>query len=131
VGLGHLKSTKVFIRIKMFKYFTLEEFACQETGENEIKEEFVTSLDALRAECGFPFRITSGYRSPRHSIEAKKPNGPGQHATGCAADIAVNNGAHRFTIVANALKLGFSGIGIAKTFVHVDIRQTTPVIWTY
>ena len=22
-----------------FKYFTLEEFACQETGENDIKEE--------------------------------------------------------------------------------------------
>ena len=39
----------------MFKYFTLEEFACQETGENGIKEEFVTSLDALRDECGFPF----------------------------------------------------------------------------
>ena len=131
MGLEHLKNTKVFIRIEMFKYFTLEEFACQETGENEIKEEFVTSLDALRAECGFPFRITSGYRSPRHSIEAKKPGGPGQHSTGCAADIAISNGADRFIIVANALKLGFSGIGIAKTFVHVDIRQTTPVIWTY
>ena len=29
----------------MFKYFTLEEFACQETGENEISEEFVHALD--------------------------------------------------------------------------------------
>jgi hypothetical protein len=58
----------------MFKYFTLEEFACQETGENEISEEFVHALDALRHEAGFPFVITSGYRSPRHSLEAKKPN---------------------------------------------------------
>ena len=113
-----------------FRYFTLEEFACQETDENGIKEEFVTSLDALRHECGFPFVITSGYRSPRHSIEAKKQT-PGQHATGCAADIAISNGAQRFIIVSNALRLGFSGIGIAKSFVHVDIRQTTPVIWTY
>ena len=71
-----------------FKYFTLDEFACQETGENEIKTEFVERLDALRDACGFPFVITSGYRSPRHSIEAKKPNGPGQHASGIAADIA-------------------------------------------
>jgi hypothetical protein len=31
----------------------------------------------------------------------------------------------------NALKLGFNGIGVAKTFVHVDIRETTPVIWAY
>jgi len=82
----------------MFKYFTLEEFACQETGENGIKEEFVTSLDALRHECGFPFVITSGYRSPRHSIEAKKQT-PGQHTTGCAADIAISNGAQRFIIL--------------------------------
>ena len=44
----------------MFKYFTLEEFACQETGENEISEEFVHALDALRHEAGFPFVITAG-----------------------------------------------------------------------
>jgi len=115
----------------MFKYFTLEEFACQETGENEIKEEFVTALDVLRHECGFPFKITSGYRSPKHSIEAAKPNGGGQHTTGFAADIAISNGAQRFIIVSKALELGMSGVGIAKTFVHVDMRQTTPVIWTY
>ena len=115
----------------MFKYFTLEEFACQETGENEISGEFVHALDALRHEAGFPFVITSGYRSPRHSLEAKKPNGGGQHTTGRAADIAVSNGAHRFIIVANAIKLGFSGVGIARSFVHCDIRETTPVIWTY
>lgn len=115
----------------MFKYFTLEEFDCQETGENGIKEEFVAALDALREKCGFSFRINSGFRSPRHSREVKKPNGPGQHGKGCAADIAVNNGRERYIIVSNALELGFSGIGIAKTFVHVDIRQTTPVIWTY
>lgn len=115
----------------MFKYFTLEEFACQETGENDIKQEFVTSLDALRHQCGFPFKITSGYRSKNHSLEIKKPGGPGQHSAGIAADIAVTGGAQRFNIVSNAVKLGFSGIGIAKGFVHVDIRRTTPVIWTY
>lgn len=115
----------------MFKYFTLDEFKCSETGENGIKEEFVTALDALRFECGFPFKITSGYRSPRHSIEAAKPNGGGQHTTGFAADIAVDGGHQRFIIVSNALKLGFSGIGVAKGFIHVDMRQTTPVIWTY
>tara|TARA_R110000803_G_scaffold178178_2_gene240587 strand:+ start:379 stop:645 length:267 start_codon:yes stop_codon:yes gene_type:complete len=66
----------------MFKYFTIEEFDCQETGENGIKEEFVAALDTLRDKCGFSFRITSGYRSPRHSREVKKPNGPGQHGKG-------------------------------------------------
>jgi len=114
-----------------FKYFTLDEFACQETGENEIKPEFVERLDALRDACGFPFTITSGYRSPRHSIESKKPNGPGQHASGIAADIAVTGGHQRFIIVNNAVQLGFTGIGVAKGFVHVDIRDTTPMAWCY
>ena len=63
-----------------FKYFTVNEFKCQETGENEIKDEFIVALDALRHQCGFPFRITSGYRSPNHSIEKKKekPGNPGK-----------------------------------------------------
>tara|TARA_R110000803_G_scaffold150363_2_gene215738 strand:+ start:147 stop:494 length:348 start_codon:yes stop_codon:yes gene_type:complete len=115
----------------MFKYFTLEEFACQETGENDISEEFVHALDALRHEAGFAFVITSGFRSRKHSLEVKKPGGGGQHTTGCAADIAVSGGDQRYRLVAAALKLGFSGIGIAKTFIHVDTRTTTPVIWVY
>jgi uncharacterized protein YcbK (DUF882 family) len=87
-----------------FKYFTREEFACQETGENEIQDSFVNLLDVLRDTCGFPFRITSGYRSPNHSIEAKKAE-PGTHAQGIAADIAVNGGGQRHIIVKNAMAL--------------------------
>jgi uncharacterized protein YcbK (DUF882 family) len=113
-----------------FKYFKIEEFACQETGENEIEEEFVHALDSLRFEAGFPFVITSGYRSPSHSIEAAKAV-PGQHTTGRAADIAVSGGAQRYRLVAAAIKLGFSGIGVAKGFVHVDTRTTARVIWVY
>jgi uncharacterized protein YcbK (DUF882 family) len=114
-----------------FRYFSREEFACQETGENEIKDEFIERLDALRDACGFPFVITSGYRSPRHSLEAKKSNGPGRHAAGDASDIAVVSGSHRFIIVDNAIKLGFNGIGVAKGFIHVDTRDTARVMWTY
>jgi len=33
--------------------------------------------------------------------------------------------------VQQALEKGFTGIGIAKTFVHVDTRGTTPVMWVY
>ena len=28
-------------------------------------------------------------------------------------------------------ELGFTGIGVAKSFVHVDTRDDTPVMWTY
>jgi len=114
----------------MFKYFSIEEFDCQETGENQMSEEFIHRLDELREKCGFPFQITSGYRSVSHSIEARKAK-PGQHTEGIACDIAVSNGSERMTVVHEALKLGFTGIGVAKGFVHVDIRGTTPVLWCY
>ena len=55
-----------------YKYFKVEDFACSETGENEIQDGFVKKLDELREACGFPFIVTSGYRSPDHPIEAKK-----------------------------------------------------------
>jgi uncharacterized protein YcbK (DUF882 family) len=114
-----------------FKYFSIKEFDCQETGENKMQEEFIHSLDKLREACGFPFKITSGYRSPEHSIEKRKSKA-GTHAQGIAADIAVNNGINRRILVSKALELGFNGIGVARGFIHVDIRQTDkPVMWCY
>ena len=113
-----------------FKYFTLDEFACKHTGENEIVTEFVRRLDELRAACGFSFTITSGYRDPSHPAEARKSKG-GVHTTGIAADIAVSNGVERATIIRNAIELGFNGIGVAKGFIHVDTRSLPQVVWTY
>jgi len=113
------------------KFFTLEEFNCQVTGENKMEPEFLQKLDRLRSECGFPFVITSGYRHPiEHPIEAAKEV-PGTHAQGIAADILVQDSVSRMVLVEKALELGFKGVGIAKTFVHVDTRGTTPVMWLY
>jgi len=113
-----------------FRYFNIEDFACSETGDNEIQWDFVSALDDLRGVCGFPFIITSGYRSPSHSAESAKAR-PGQHTLGIAADIKVTGGAQRHAIVSNAIKLGFSGVGVAKGFIHVDRRETDPMIWQY
>lgn len=112
------------------KYFRLEEFNCTHTNLNCMDDVFLDKLDQLREECGFPFRITSGYRDSTHPSESKKET-PGTHNQGIAADIAVTNGKERMNIVHWALKMNFGGIGVAKTFVHVDDRKTTPVMWTY
>ena len=112
------------------KYFDITEFDCQETGENEMNEQFLEMLDVLRENCGFPFVITSGYRSIEHSIEQRKTKG-GTHTQGIASDIKITDSKKRMIIVTEALRLGFTGIGIADTFIHVDIRETTPVMWTY
>lgn len=112
------------------KYFKANEFNCQETGENEMSPAFLAKLDLLREACGFPFTITSGYRSTSHSVEARKKN-KGTHTQGIAADILVQGGSQRHRVIQEALALGFTGIGVASSFVHVDTRETTPVVWVY
>jgi len=116
------------------KYFDLSEFNCQETNENEMNEEFLRKLDLLREACGFPFVITSGYRSPNHSIEKRKEKA-GTHAQGIAADIKISTAQQRYKAVEEAIKMGFGGIGIHSVFVHVDMRSTDgnrpPVMWLY
>jgi zinc D-Ala-D-Ala carboxypeptidase len=116
--------------MKKFRYFSVDEFKCSHTGENKIDEGFIEVLDVLRAVCGFPFQITSGFRSPTHPIEARKSK-PGVHSEGIAADIAVTNGRQRAVIIENAIELGFNGIGVAKSFIHVDRRKGPLVVWTY
>lgn len=114
----------------MFKYFSVDEFACKHTDKNEIDPDFVSKLDVLREVCGFPFTITSGYRDVTHPAEARKSKG-GVHTQGIAADIAVKNGLERAAIIKNAIELGFNGIGVARSFIHVDTREAPLVVWTY
>ena len=114
-----------------YMFFRLEEFNCTHTNLNSMDPVFIHRLDLLRERCGFPFTITSGYRDATHPSEARKAEpGTGYHCQGIAADIAVSNGFERMNIVHEAIKMGFS-IGVARTFVHVDDRKTTPVMWTY
>ena len=90
----------------------------------------LSKLDDLRDACGFPFHITSAYRTPEWDI-AKGRSGNSQHTMGKAVDIRVTNGAQRAKIVEEAIKLGFKGIGVHKDFVHVDVRDGVRVLWVY
>lgn len=112
--------------------FSKSEFDCQQTNDNEMTHEFMTLLQKMRNAYGKPMKITSGYRSPKHSIEAKKST-PGTHAQGIACDIACS-GRDALTIIELALNFGFTGIGVCQKgdarFIHVDIREF-PTIWSY
>jgi zinc D-Ala-D-Ala carboxypeptidase len=118
------------------KYFTYDELKCKETGDYDIHPEFLEVLNKLRERCGFPFVITSGYRSPEHSIEAKKAS-EGTHALGVAVDIKANS-SQRFKIMQEATTLGVTRFGINKSFIHIDIgdwfkpeRFPRQVVWAY
>jgi len=112
-----------------YKYFSLDEFVCSETGEQDMCPEFLKALSHLRQICDFPFVITSGFRSKNHSTEKAKKN-PGTHTQGIACDIKVSGGAQRLAIVKHASAMGMS-VGVARTFVHVDTRKTEQMCWCY
>lgn len=102
---------------------------------------FMQKLHELRHFCDFPFKVTSGYRSPQYNAQVSKTGKSGPHTTGRAVDIAVS-GAQVFKVLNLAAVYGFTGIGLsqkgnyATRFIHLDDlpagpRQPRPHVWTY
>lgn len=104
-------------------YFSAKELSCQHTGEHGFDAEFLELLTQIRIECGFPFPITSAYRSPKHPIEQRKER-LGAHTTGKAVDILCSR-EKALEVVSVALANGISRIGVQQKgqnrFIHLDI----------
>lgn len=121
------------MRKKVAKNFYLDEFACK-CGRPECDAvpptpELIRLTQAIRDELGTPFSPTSACRCPLWNAKvggAKKS----KHVTGEAVDIPAYGGDMRFLIIEAAIKHGAKGIGIGKTFVHVDTRKN-PIAWGY
>jgi uncharacterized protein YcbK (DUF882 family) len=114
--------------------FTKAEFDCKATGENNMQHEFMEKLQAIRKDLGQGMAVTSGFRSVKHPIEARKTHSNGEHTQGFCADIACTTGADRFILIQLALKHGITRIGVAKTFLHFGIGGKglpNNVIWDY
>lgn len=114
--------------------FKKAEFDCKATGENNMQHEFMEKLQAIRREYGKPMQITSGFRSVKHPVEARKSHSNGEHTQGFCADVACDNGADRFRLISLSLKHGITRIGVAKDFLHLGIGGAglpNNVIWEY
>lgn len=108
---------------KLSTNFKVKEFACQDGSDPIfIAPGLVTILQYIRSHFGKPVTINSAYRTPSHN---KKVGGAtySQHSYGMAADIVVK-GVSPKTVAkyVETLMPKKGGIGIYKTFVHVDIR---------
>lgn len=114
------------------KHFHYGEFSCPHCGANEMDGDFLEMLDAVREEAGIPFVITSGFRCKEHN-EAVGGKATSSHLRGLAADIACSTSGDRWKIVAAAIECGIPRIGIADTFIHLDMDTDKfwPCIWTY
>ena len=122
--------------------FSFAEIACRETNHCLIDVAFMDRVQRLRSGCGFAITITSGYRSPEHSVEAAK-EARGSHTYGVAVDIAVS-GAKAHIVLSEAMILNFTGIGISQKgplksrFIHLDMMRSDisarfprPSVWSY
>ena len=123
----------------MLNYFNYSEFdSPDEIGSGMPKDkggkmdkEFLFKLDEARMYAQTPFKITSGFRTELHNKKVGGVKGS-SHLKGCAVDIAVNSGLQRSAIVVGLIKAGFTRLGIAKTFVRVDLdKEKQQSIWLY
>ena len=108
----------------MSKYF--------KNNELNMDEEFLQRLDEAREYAGIPFIINSAWRSEEDNKRVGgKPNS--SHLKGLAVDIKATNSRQRGLILDALRSVGFSRVGIAKTFIHVDLDfdKDQDVTWLY
>tara|TARA_R110000744_G_scaffold212024_1_gene331099 strand:+ start:67 stop:420 length:354 start_codon:yes stop_codon:yes gene_type:complete len=116
------------------EFFTINEFdSPDERGSGIMMDrEFLQMLVEARRRASTAFNITSGYRTPNHN---KSVGGVlnSSHMKGMAADIKCNDSTKRSVIVKSLLEVGFTRIGIANSFIHVDNdkEKSQDVIWVY
>jgi uncharacterized protein YcbK (DUF882 family) len=92
-------------------------------------KELARRLQIMRDKLGKPMSITSCFRGPKlNRAVGGVPNS--QHLYGRAADISVT-GHDRKEMVQAALDAGFTGIGLGRTFLHVDTRAGALTVWQY
>jgi uncharacterized protein YcbK (DUF882 family) len=110
---------------KVSTNFRVREFACNDGSDPIfIDSKLVTILQKIRTPSGRAVTINSAYRTPTHnrSVGGSELS---QHTFGRAADIKIN-GVSPEKIAAYAEKLlpGTGGIGVYKSFCHIDVRVT-------
>ena len=116
------------------EYFKESEFKrCNPSCSlQDMDQDFMTLLDAVRSLAGIPLVLNSAYRSVAHE-KMKGRSGTSSHCLGIAVDVRCNTLSNRDKIVRAAMALGIRRIGIAPTYIHLDTDKdkTQDIIWIY
>lgn len=115
--------------------FGTKEFTCQCSNSDcewqMVSKELIEKLQRLRTNMDSGITITSGYRCEKHqaklAMSGLQTAKNSQHVLGNAADISSSN-LSRLHLLS---KGHFKAIGVAKTFLHVDLRSDKYRTWTY
>lgn len=118
----------------MMKYFNYSEFDSPDVqGSGQMMDKnFLNILDMARDKFDKPIHINSGFRTPQHNQDVGGKESS-SHLKGLAADVACTKSRDRFELIDILLDLGVNRIGIADTFIHIDVDpdKSPNVIWTY
>tara|TARA_R110002167_G_scaffold1992_1_gene9887 strand:+ start:3054 stop:3422 length:369 start_codon:yes stop_codon:yes gene_type:complete len=120
------------------KYFTLKEFdSPDKPGSGKyMDKDFLDMLDCAREEAQIPFKINSGFRTEAKNNAIYKSLGKdpirSSHLKGYAADISCTSSSQRSIIIRALVNVGYTRLGIAKSFIHVDNDpDKSDAIWLY
>lgn len=113
-------------------HFSKSEFACPCCGLVGMDDDFMEKLEEARVRSKIGYHINSGRRCHNHN-EAVGGSPTSSHMKGNAADISARTDYIRYRILEGLLRAGFTRIGIAKTFIHVDDDETKNAgrVWIY
>ena len=104
------------------RYFSEAEFkrCTPPCSINDMDQEFLKLMDAIRERAGIPLVINCAYRSREYDL-SKGRSGNSMHTKGIAVDFRCLNYQTRLIIVQAAFACGIKRIGQGETFVHIDI----------
>ena len=119
-------------RVRVSEHFFRDELECKcGCGIMNATPQLLALLEAMRRHLNRPMSLTSACRCVDHNTRSGGSKNS-RHITGEAADIPAPDDGTRFELVQAAIACGAGGIGIAKTFVHVDCRpRTVARCWLY
>lgn len=111
--------------MQLSRNFTSEEFACKcGCGFDKISPKLISLLQVLRDTLDSSITINSGCRCAKHNASVGGA-GDSQHVKGTAADIVVKGFTPRavYELLTQAYPDTY-GVGVYKSWVHIDVRET-------
>ena len=114
------------------EHFKIEEMMCPCCGVLGIKPEFLIFIEKVRRHYDAPMKITSAFRCEKHNDKVGGAKNSA-HLSGLACDVAITDSQTRLKLIRSAVACGVKGLGLHKSFLHLDItaRPTGDVAWFY
>lgn len=132
-----------FRELEIAPHLLYREMASPDTGIAVAHVDLLRAWTLLRRFLGHTVRVTSGYRTPEHNRRVGGADGS-QHTLGRAFDLSWQGYSALVLPDSEAavptldpaffrqlIGFGFRGVGVGRTYIHLDTRAAAPEFWSY